>query len=77
MSNILVFTTDCLGHHLEYLHHYYDFALRDVSNHYFFCVPKEFYDVKSTYSWQEVDNISLDIIADDDLAKCISGGNSF
>lgn len=77
MANVLVFTTDCKGHHLEYLHHYYDFALRDADNHYVFCVSKDFYDVKSTYSWPEADNIVLDFIADDDLEKCIKGGNGF
>lgn len=77
MANILVFTTDCKGHHLEYLHHYYDFALRDVSNHYVFCVSKDFNDVKSTYSWHKADNIVFDMIADDDLEKCIKGGNGF
>lgn len=77
MANVLVFTTDCKGHHLEYLHHYYDFALRDADNHYVFCVSKDFYDVKSTYSWPEADNIVFDFIADDDLEKCIKGGNGF
>ena len=77
MANILVFTTDCKGHHLEYLHHYYDYALMDVENKYVFCVSKDFHDVKSTYSWQEADNISFDFIADDDLEKCIKGGNGF
>ena len=77
MSNILVFTTDCLGHHLEYLHHYYDFALKDVGNHYFFCVSKDFHDVKSTYTWQEADNILVEFIEDEDLDKCIKGGNGF
>ena len=77
MSNILVFTTDCKGHHLEYLHHYYDYALRDVGNKYVFCVSKDFNDVKSTYSWPEAENISFDFIADDDLEKCIKGGNGF
>lgn len=77
MSNILVFTTDCKGHHLEYLHHYYDYALRDVGNKYVFCVSKDFQKVKSTYSWPEAGNISFDFIADDDLKKCIKGGNGF
>lgn len=77
MSNILVFTTDCKGHHLEYLHHYYDYALRDASNNYVFCVSKDFHNVKSTYSWPEAENISFDFIADDDLERCIKGGNGF
>ena len=77
MANILVFTTDRLGHHLEYLHHYYDFALKDVGNHYFFCVSKDFHDVKSTYTWQEADNILVEFIEDEDLDKCIKGGNGF
>lgn len=77
MSNILVFTTDCKGHHLEYLHHYYDYALRDVGNKYVFCVSKDFQKVKSTYSWPEAGNILFDFIADDDLEKCIKGGNGF
>lgn len=77
MSNILVFTTDCKGHHLEYLHHYYDYALRDIGNKYVFCVSKDFHDVKSTYSWPKAENISFDFIEDDDLEKCIKGGNGF
>lgn len=77
MANILVFTTDCKGHHLEYLHHYYDYALMDVENKYVFCVSKDFHDVKSTYYWQGADNISFDFIADDDLEKCTKGGNGF
>lgn len=77
MANVLVFTTDCKGHHLEYLHHYYDYALGDVENKYVFCVSKDFHDVKSTYSWQEADNILFEFIEDEDLDKCINGGNGF
>lgn len=77
MANVLVFTTDCKGHHLEYLHHYYDYALGDVENKYVFCVSKDFNDVKSTYSWQEADNILFEFIEDEDLDKCIKGDNGF
>lgn len=77
MANVLVFTTDCKGHHLEYLHHYYGYALNDVDNNYVFCVSKDFYDVMATYTWPEANNILFDFIADEDLNKCINGGNGF
>lgn len=77
MKNILVFTTGCIGHHLEYLHHFYVHALGDTENRYVFCVSSDFNDVKSTFSWPETDNISFDIIDDNGLRKCISGGNGF
>lgn len=77
MANVLVFTTDCKGHHLEYLHHYYGYALNDVDNNYVFCVSKDFYDVMATYTWPEANNILFDFIAEEDLNKCINGGNGF
>lgn len=77
MKKILVFTTDCKGHHLEYLHHFYIQALRDESNLYVFCVSSDFNEVKSTFSWPKAGNIIVDIIRDVDLKKCISGKNGF
>ena len=77
MANILVFTTDCKGHHLEYLHHYYDFASRDFGNKYVFCISKDFNKVKSTYTWEKTRNVVFDFIEEYDLEKCINGSNGF
>jgi len=46
MGNILIFETGFAGHHLEYLHHYYEYAINDKSNSYVFLIADSFKEVK-------------------------------
>ena len=45
MGNILIFETGFAGHHLEYLHHYYEYAINDKSNSYVSLIPQHYYKI--------------------------------
>lgn len=54
MGNILIFETGFAGHHLEYLHHYYEYAINDKSNSYVFLIADSFKEVKEKYTWENL-----------------------
>lgn len=65
--NILVFTHLITGHFLEYIHHIYEGAAKDIENQYFFIIPRVFEDVKSNYSWIDAPNLNFIYLSDEEL----------
>jgi len=64
----LLFDVTLLGHHLEYLHYYYQGAIKRKNEEYIFCVPEEeFLNQKDKYDWQESYNISFEYLSNDEL----------
>jgi len=57
--NIAIFTNLIGGHHLEYIHHVYEMAMRDMVNHYFFILPQKFNEIKNHFEWPESVNIDF------------------
>lgn len=62
--NIIVFTNDIMGHHLEYVHHIYEMAIEDKKNTYVFLLPKAFADIAYKFVWKDSTNISFDFFED-------------
>lgn len=58
----LIFEPVLSGHHLEYLHHYYEGALLHKEEEFLFIVTQKFEDVKGQYEWMPADNISIQYI---------------
>lgn len=56
---ILIFEPTLSGHHLEYLHHYYEGALNRSENDYVFMVPRKFEQFKELYEWPFSSNIDI------------------
>lgn len=72
MGNILIFETGFAGHHLEYLHHYYEYAINDKSNSYVFLIADSFKEVKEKYTWEKSANVRFEYIDPIILDKCIN-----
>ena len=58
---IIVFTHNIGGHHLEYIHHVYDMALKDKNNQYIFVLPRRFNEIKDNLKWESSDNIVFEL----------------
>lgn len=59
--NIIIFTNDIYGHHIEYIHHLYIMAKDDHNNNYYFVLPSKFNNFRSTYIWPQANNILLEL----------------
>lgn len=62
----LIFETSVLGHHLEYLHHYYMGALSHKEEKYIIMVPKEFLKVQDKYEWPKANHITFEYLRPED-----------
>jgi len=62
-TNVLIFTFDILGHHLEYTHHLYEKYRREGVSC-VFVVPERFLQLKSRLIWEDAPNIRFDFITD-------------
>lgn len=62
--NIIVFTNILEGHHLEYIHHVYEIALRDNVSRYIFLLPFSFTDIKGKFLWETSDHIRFQFFED-------------
>lgn len=71
--NCLIFDLSISGHHLEYLHHYYEGARKETDNKYIFVIPSTFESVKDNYVWEKADNISFDFISQEEVGNCFRG----
>lgn len=59
MYRKLIYTSSITGHHLEFVHHAYEEAVKDKENRYVFALPQEFYEVKGLFSWDEAENVQV------------------
>lgn len=64
---VLVFQPTIVGHYLEYLHHLFMMANHDNVNEYIFVVPREFDEKKHLFEWDLTNNITVDLLSDDDF----------
>lgn len=62
----LIFDASVSGHHLEYLHHYYEGAIARKDDDFIIMVPHSFDGVKNQYEWPKATNISVTYIAKED-----------
>lgn len=60
-TDVLIYSFDILGHHLEYIHHLYGKFLRS-GNECVFVIPERFHRVKGKLPWPEAQNIRFDFI---------------
>lgn len=58
-NRIAVFDFYLGGHHIEYLHHMYMYAIKDTTTSYTFILPDNFEKFGKKMSWPKVDNISF------------------
>lgn len=70
--NILIQASSLVGHELEYLHHFYDYATRDKQNQYVFLIPYNFDSYKERYVWPKATNIIIEYIHEDILSNISS-----
>lgn len=73
---ILIFEPELSGHHLEYLHHYYEGALNRSENDYVFLVPRKFEQVKELYEWTPSSSIDIRYI-DEKYDEYLSATNVY
>lgn len=72
--NILIFTNDIGGHHLEYIHHMHDVASKDPNNNYIFLIPNGFSEISHNYDWPDSNNVKFVLFDNSFLGgvnKCI------
>ena len=56
-KEIAIFDFYLGGHHIEYLHHIYMYAIEDVTTNYTFIIPDNFDKFGGKMSWPKADNI--------------------
>lgn len=59
MYRKLIYTSSITGHHLEFVHHAYEEAIKDKENRYVFALPQKFHEVKGLFSWNEAENVQI------------------
>lgn len=72
---VLLFDFSVAGHHLEYIHHLYQFFSQDLDDEFYFVLPANFNDEKSIYEWNNAPNIHILAIDDNELVTTNSGGS--
>ena len=65
--NIMVFTNTLEGHHLEYIHHVYEFAKDDADNNYTFVLPRSFLKIRDKLIWEPAKQIVFDLYDETEL----------
>lgn len=73
MKRTLIYDFSLSGHHLEYLHYYYLAAKIQPNNEFIFCVPKDFEEKKTMYTWNEAPNVEIKYIEENVLRDCNQG----
>lgn len=66
MKRILVFDTALDGHHLEYIHHLYDYAVKSKNIFMVIAVPESYNNVKHLFTWEDSDNVRIRSITSQD-----------
>ncbi|MCQ2217093.1 MAG: hypothetical protein MJZ33_01250 [Paludibacteraceae bacterium] len=66
---VLIFDENISGHHLEYLHHYYQGAIERVDDEFIFCLEDGFLKHKDKYSWPKAENVSFVFMDDSEMSK--------
>lgn len=69
----LIFTPRTAGHHLEYIHHLYNGALKHPEKQYLFLVPNSFHEVKNKFNWEKADNIEFIYLTEKESHACNTG----
>ncbi|SDW45952.1 Glycosyltransferase involved in cell wall bisynthesis [Lutibacter oricola] len=67
---VMVFDNLIVGHHLEYINHLYNIALKKQNHKFIFVVPKEFVNIKDKFNWNDSSNIEFDYLSSRELIKC-------
>lgn len=58
---IILFDDKINGHHLEYIHHFYEVAVLNPEHQFIFVLPDDFLDVRNKLLWEKVNNITFDL----------------
>ena len=74
MKKVLIFDNILDGHHLEYIHHLYEVALRMPFVDFYFAVPEEFEQAKTKFDWVRQENIHVVKIEKNDINLCSKTG---
>ena len=61
MKTKIIFDYQLNGHNIEYIHHLYEGASRDIQTKYIFSLPEEFNEVKHFMQWPMAKNIEFDL----------------
>lgn len=70
---ILIYDFSLSGHHLEYLHYYYQAASLQPENEFVFCIPSDFEEKKRMYEWKEKNNVTFHYIDNETIDSCNKG----
>lgn len=71
---ILIFDSELSGHHLEYLHHIYEEAIKHEQHTFVFAVPKEQYtNLKDQLIWKESTNLEWYFLDDNKCSNIYLG----
>ena len=72
IETTLVFDNTLGGHHLEYLHHLYTFAVSNPHRKYIFAIPDSFGDFSGKLDWQESTNVTFHFIKEELCCRNLS-----
>ena len=69
MKKILFFDEEIVGHHLEYLNHFFLKAVCYSDIEFVFAIPKSFQDYKQKWYWPSAPNIRFRFLTNDELVQ--------
>ncbi len=69
-NKILIFGNCLEGHHLEYIHHLYMRATKEVLSDFIFVIPDEFLKMRNLLEWPDASNINFDFLDANETYKC-------
>lgn len=67
MKTVAIFDYYLGGHHLEFIHHFYEKALKESHIHFIFILPTTFSHFSSRMNWEKQDNIEFKFFECDEL----------
>ena len=70
--NILIFSHQVAGHHIEYMHHLYEEAQNRQGNSFFFLTSKEYVLNKDIYKWERSTNTKFIFLTDEEQRQADS-----
>ena len=69
-KKILIYSTSDRGHHLEYIHHLHEAAVKDIQREYIFAVPLGIKEKGKMLQWTDASHVGFRYLLDE---ECISG----
>lgn len=68
-KTVLIFDLSIDGHHLEYIHHLYMYALKKKEVNFHFVINSNFIKVSDLFYWPESENVKIHSIDNSDLSN--------